>query len=193
MHIRIVAVGKKAEQESSLALDMLEISNPDAILSYDLQPLGGMSYAQASRCYKTTAPSRAHGNTEIYLDADTRVAGDLSPLVQMLEDGWDLVITPSQHQGDECFWHVDDIERETTFSEIGYIPLQLQCGVMAYQINDRIHEFFSIWHDEWLRWKDEDQAAFMRALNEVPLKIWLLGRPWNGGAVVGHNHGRCRD
>ena len=58
--------------------------------------------------------------------------------------------------------------------------------------NERTMAFWDAWHEEWLRFGDEDQAAFLRALNRVPLKIWLLGYPWNGGAIIEHRFGACR-
>ena len=118
----------------------------------------------------------------LYLDADTLVRQAVDVGFEMLADGWDLVMVPSTNQGDDVLWHVRPEEVGATFAELGYQPLQLQCGVMFIARNERTAAFFDAWHDEWMRWCDEDQAAFLRALKRVPLKIWMLGYPWNGGA-----------
>jgi hypothetical protein len=105
-----------------------------------------------------------------------------------------MVITPSPQQDGETLWHVSEAERETTFDEWGTAQvLQLQCGVMWFTLTDRVREFFNLWREEWLRWQGQDQAAFLRALNRFPLKVWLLGRPFDGGAVVGHRWGVLRE
>jgi hypothetical protein len=66
---------------------------------------------------------------------------------------------------------------------------QWQCGVMFVRRNERTERFFKAWHREWGRYGGEDQAAFVRALHRVPLRVWVLGRPWNGGAVIQHRFG----
>jgi len=45
---------------------------------------------------------------------------------------------------------------------------------------------------EWLRFRDQDQAALLRALAIAPVRAWLVGHPWNGGALVDHRFGACR-
>ena len=89
-------------------------------------------------------------------------------------------------------WHLQDSEAETTLKDLGYLPLALQCGVMFISRNERTLAFWRTWHEEWMRFMDEDQGAFLRALKRVPLKIWLLGRPFNGGVVIDHRFGMAR-
>ncbi len=129
----------------------------------------------------------------VYIDADTRIYADISAGFDILDDGFDVVMTASAAQGDELFWHVEDAETATTLMEVqNPEPLQLQCGMMFVQRNRRTEELFAIWREEWRRWGDQDQAAFVRALYKCPVKLWLLGRPWNGGAVIGHRWGAIR-
>ncbi len=130
----------------------------------------------------------------LYLDADTRVCGSVMGLFDMLADGWEMVIAPSMYQGSDCLWHVDDAEREATFALYACEPLlQLQAGVMAFRKGERVSEFFEAWRREWLHFNNQDQAALLRALYHVPLRVWLLGRPWNGGTVVEHLFGRAKE
>lgn len=109
-----------------------------------------------------------------------------------MQDGHDMAMAISSNQGGECLWHVDKRERDKTLLELGREPLQLQAGVMFFRKTKRTNKLFATWKSEWLRWKGQDQAALLRALQQVPVKLHLLGRPWNGGAVVAHLFGRAR-
>lgn len=130
----------------------------------------------------------------LYLDADTRVRGDLSAGFEVLADGWDVALTFSQHQvGNEFLWHVGDEERQTTLDELGNpFPLQFGAGVMFVARNDATARLFAAWREEWERWHDQDQAALLRALCREPVRAWTLGRDWNGGSRVKHYFGRAR-
>lgn len=134
----------------------------------------------------------------LYLDADTRVKGDLSAGFDLLADGWDMAITastnqPSRHgpDGGQLLWHACNEERAATFMEVGEV-VQLQAGAFFFARNARVMDFFAVWRNEWQRWHFNDQAALLRALWRVPLKIWLLGRDYNGGALVEHRFGAAR-
>jgi hypothetical protein len=130
----------------------------------------------------------------LYIDADTLVRGDLSAGFDILSDGWDAAIVPSQQQGPELLWHVTVEERQATLNELEYEPLQLQGGMMFYQNNEAMSRFFSAWRFEWLRWRGADQGALLRALAQCPLRLWLLGYPWNSGVgtIVSHHFGRAK-
>lgn len=128
-----------------------------------------------------------------YLDADTRVYGNLQVGFDILNAEWDMVIVPSTQQDDGLLHHVSEAEREATFSELGTSDvLQLQGGVFWFRRNERTMALFDAWREEWLRWKGQDQGALLRALNRAPVRLWLLGRPFNGGTVVGHRFGMAR-
>jgi len=104
------------------------------------------------------------------------------------------VIAPSANQGHNLFAHIDNEEREYTWAQIANpFPLQLQAGVMWFNKSDRVLELFDAWRDEWNKFKRQDQAALIRALQQHPLRIWILGLDWNSrrGAIVDHNFGRA--
>ena len=128
----------------------------------------------------------------LYLDADTRVRDGLSAGFGMLDDGWELVITASENQGEDWLWHVSEAEREETRALFGADVLQLQGGMFFLARNERTQALMEAWQEEWGLYRDQDQGALLRALRRVPVKVWLLGRPWNGGAVVEHRFGMCR-
>lgn len=129
-----------------------------------------------------------------YLDADTVVRSDIGAAFQVLEGGWDVVIVPSTQQGENLLWHLSHEEREQTMIELGYDPLQLQGGAFWFANNERVALFFARWREEWLRWKEADQGALLRAMRVGNLKVWLFGHPWNSsnGTVVQHRFGEAR-
>ena len=126
----------------------------------------------------------------LYIDADTRVRQPLWAGFQILADGWDMALTVSDHQGDSWLWHVGEAEREATMQSTGTKALQLQAGLMFFRKTAAVHRLFAQWRAEWRG--DQDQAALLRALYQEPAKVWLLGKAWNGGAIVNHRFGACR-
>ncbi len=187
----VIAFGKVAQAEA-LKCNNAWFEYHTKPLSIFEQPAPGMISAQASRWAKVNLDNISPYERTLYLDADTRTQADLSAGFDMLEDGFDLVITPSSNQGEDCLWHVQEPERQQTIDELGYLPLQLQAGVFFFRKSTAVLTFFEAWREEWERYRDQDQAAFLRALKRCPLKMWLLGRPWNGGSLIDHRFGACR-
>ena len=112
---------------------------------------------------------------------------------EMLADGWELVLAHSVHQGSKRLWHIGAEDREATYQACGCDDvLQLQAGVMFFAKTQGIHELFDLWAREWRRFEDQDQGALLRALYQVPVRVWVLGRPWNGGALIAHHFGRAK-
>lgn len=126
----------------------------------------------------------------LYLDADTRIKASITAGFDLLADGWDMAIAPSTCQDHDALWHLSGEERALTLSEI-VEPLQLQAGVMFIN-RRRCAALFAAWRDEWQRFGDQDQGALLRALKREPVRVYLLGRDWNGGAVIEHLFGRAR-
>jgi len=131
----------------------------------------------------------------LYLDADTRIHGDPTPGFAIVEDGWDMALALSGFQGNRAFEHVQARERTETFDAIGAPLVQYQCGVLFVARSDTTRAFFGAWRDEWGSYATADQAAFVRALERVPLRLWLLGNDWNGvdGEIVEHRFGEARE
>lgn len=126
----------------------------------------------------------------LYLDADTEVLADLSAVFGILADGWELVIAPSGRQGRDSLGHLPGYDLAHTLAALDYSPLNLQAGVFAFRRGRAITKLFAAWRDEWLRFEEYDQGALLRALETVPVRVWLLGRCWNGGDLVAHHFGR---
>lgn len=195
-----VAIGRKAEnayrsalerleQHTDLAADLMDLDRSQGIADNPK----GMNAIQMSRWAKTNLDQWTPFDHTLYMDADTHVLdADVAVGFQMLDDGFDMVITPSEKQDKDWLWHCSEEDRTVTLDEVGP-SVQLQGGVFWFRKTDRVASFFNKWREEWLRFKDQDQGALLRALNAVPLRVWLLGYPWNGGVIVAHNYGTARD
>jgi len=130
-------------------------------------------------------------NYTLFLDADTRIRGKLDIGFKLLNAGWELIMIPSISQDDKALGHLNEIDRLTTQLEVPD-TLQLNTGVMWFRKTEPIKRLFAAWREEWKRFKDKDQGALLRALSKNPVTLYLLGRPYNGGAIVQHRIGACR-
>ena len=186
-----VTYGENAKQEARRSIAALKERNDLPVTVIDRQ-YENMTNEQASRWGKLNLNNLSKYSMTLYLDADTRVYGKLDAGFEALEAGWDMALCPSKQQGEELLWHVGWSEKEHTIGTLNYLPLQLQAGVMYVRKNARTDALFEAWRDEWQLWRDQDQAALLRALKRAPVNIWLLGHPFNGGAVIGHLFGRAK-
>jgi hypothetical protein len=181
-----VAIGAKSQAEVKLSIESLKRHNdlPVTVIDSFNNPGKGARWA------KLHIDQLVDYDRVLYLDADTRINGDVTSGFNLL-DNWDMAIAPSINQDGRVFAHIRPGERLQTIKELYHIPLQLQAGVMFF---DRLRcaKLFECWREEWLRWKDQDQAALLRAMAKCPARVWLLGRAWNGGELVEHLFGKTR-
>lgn len=192
-----VVYGEKARAEAEMSYRALRrFGNlPACVIGENAAQMRHIPLAQrdaGGRWGKLNADLLSPFPYTLYLDADTRARGDIEQGFEILRDGWDMAITLSTQQEGEAMWHVDGDEREETCLEWGCTPAQFQGGVIFFQKNERVHALFAAWRDEWQRWGGADQAALLRALRRVPAKVWLLGRPYNGGSLMAHLFGKAR-
>lgn len=131
----------------------------------------------------------------LYMDADTRVKSSaILTGFKILKAGWDMVMAPSFRQGSDIYGHIDQTERIYTFNRLRYRQaIQFQAGVMWFSKSQKVASLFEAWREEWNVFKTYDQAALARAIDKVPIKIWVLGKDWNSsrGAIVDHLFGRA--
>lgn len=188
----MIAYGKKARQ--------MAYQCQKALLEYHRWPVAvdegqrvdcppGYNDVQRSRYSKTCLLDWSPFDQTLYLDVDTQVNGDIGVGFEMLGDGYDLVITPSTQQGTEALWHIGVEERLMTLFNMPE-PLQLQGGVFWVRRCAATEQLFRLWRYEWLRWEQYDQGALLRALFQSPVRVYLLGRAFNGGALVAHHYGQ---
>jgi len=188
-----IAYGDRAKREAALSIESLKRYNDlpiTVITEYKFDEDQFRTDEQKSRWAKVNLPQLVDYDRVLYLDADTKVNGNITPGFDLL-DNWDLAIAPSKNQGNALFAHIkNEAEKEATLGEIGnWQPLQLQCGVIWFS-RLRCMKLFETWQEEWTRYKGQDQAAFLRALDRCPVHVWLLGRPFNGGSLVAHLFGK---
>lgn len=130
----------------------------------------------------------------LYLDADTRVNGNIEPIFQLLDMGFEFVATPSSKQGYEWLWHIDKKERILTAHDIGYTPFQVQGGVFAFRKTANVRKFFVAWRKAYKKYPNSiyDQAAMAYAFETTPMKAIFLGQAFNGGAIIAHRFGTIK-
>lgn len=178
-----VAYGEAARSEAAMSLRSLRNWQPTTPVSVVSDaPLEGVKHIPFSdprygaRWAKLNLDLLSPYDTTLYLDADTRPRASLAPLFAPLAAGFDLVLAPSTQQADKALWHVEAQEREATFDAFGFTPVQLQAGVLAFRKCEAVSALFAAWRDEWCRSAvpTQDQAALLRALQRVPVKLWLI-------------------
>jgi len=201
--IYYVAYGKPAIQAALQSIESVGYSNPelptcvvtDAPQDFADTPSHIVDYDsdRYGRKAKLRADLLSPFKHTLYLDADTRVNLSVDYIFQCLSDGWDFVVTLSEQQKANWLWHVDEKERETTEAIVGMTPLQFQGGVWAFRKSPAMRSFFSNWRKEYeTALGTPDQAALTRAWHKKPIKTFLLGREWNGGAVIPHYYGNAK-
>ena len=205
--VATIAIGEKSVLENQKCIasirNVLETSDVDQI-TLDIQKIydtlepsyncGALNSMQLSRLAKVNLINLIPDNWQycIYMDSDTRlVSKDILVIYDILSSGYDLCIVPSQSQD---FWHIDKSEIGYTCDKLGYMPLQLQAGVFGFAVNEETRNLFLHWSNNYLLYSNQDQAALVRAVHEIPVKTWLLGFPFNSGngTVVKHLFGNTR-
>lgn len=189
----MVVYGDKAETAAHRATTALGEVCPEIPVHVHRERAVYPDDATESRWAKATLLDWTPFDHTAYMDADTQVYQDIGAGFQMLEDGYELVITPSQNQTvHDWLWHCGAEDKEFTRSALGFQALQLQAGVFFVRKTERTRRLWGTWKAEWMRHENQDQGAFLRALYQNPVKLWLLSREWNGGSVVGHHWGVIR-
>lgn len=125
----------------------------------------------------------------LYLDIDMLIQQPIDTYFTQLDQGYDMAIAMSQQQGDRWCWHITEDEREFTLNEIGMRPIQFQAGAFSFKKSPKIRAFFAEWRRQWTIYQGHDQAALTRALRAKQIRLSVLGRAFNNGAVIKHDFG----
>lgn len=132
-------------------------------------------------------------DSTLYLDADTRVYGDLSLPFALLEQGFEFVGTLSLNQNGRWLKHLTSTERERILLDIGFQSVAIQGGVWGFRKTEAIRNFFRYWREFYLDAAGElEQGALQQAFHKQPLRACIIGADFNGGNVVRHNYGQAR-
>ena len=195
-----VAYGDSARQECAKAIYSLRQHHDWPVTVMAEGPIEGAAHVYAPRLdpgvrlVKLNMDTLSPYESTLYLDADTRVRGDLSAGFGVLADGWEMAIAPSPRQHGDALGNCSERDRDATWETYGTRwLLALQGGVMFWRRCEAMSRLFAAWREEWARFRQMDQAALLRALWQVPVRLWLLGHDWNerNGALLSHLHGRA--
>ena len=132
-----VAFGETARREASASIKCLRglpvcVIGDEPLIGNELSFVPFDEPGPGARRAKLNMDLLTPFEQTLYLDADTRPKGDLSPGFDILGDGWHIVLAHSGRQGYDVIGNVEQRERLTTFDEIGNAePLGLQCGAAA--------------------------------------------------------------
>lgn len=194
-----VAYGDAARREARLSIASLQKHNEGLPVSViGAEPLGRIPWIRydlpvgRNRLAKLNMDSLSPYAQTLYLDADTRVNGSVMAGFEMLEDGWDMAMALSRNQETDWLWHCGEDDRQLTETRLRYRGLQYGAGVMFVAWGERTRALWAAWREEWGVFAGQDQGAFMRALQRVRVRLWVLGGTWNGGALVTHRYGMAR-
>lgn len=195
-----IALGPNAERELVKSQASFQKYNRTASKVFDLTMIdfpANLSTDQQAHWAKVNADQWSPFDLTLMLDADTRVKGDLSWGFKMLYKGWDMLVAPSMPTAasGKVLWNLKEEERRATLQELGvWQHIMLNTGVMYFSKTEAVGKLFELWRSEWLRYKDRDQGAFLRALSKCSVNLWLLGHPYNSleGEVVTHLFGKAR-
>jgi hypothetical protein len=195
-----VAYGWNARHEAVEAIKSLRRHNdlPVAVVSdkplEDEMHIYAPDADQGGRLAKLSLDRLSPFEYTAYLDADTRVHGDLSAGFAVLAGGWDMALAPSKLQGTEALENCGYQDRVLTLGDLGPLRLAWQAGVLFWRRCEAMGRLFAAWREEWGKFKDKDQGALLRALARVPVRVWCLGWDWNSeeGEIVKHRFGRAR-
>jgi len=195
-----VAYGKRARDEFFQSISFLRRYNdyPISLISNRPYPDANVHWIEfpdkdrGGRQAKLNIDLLSPYDHTMYIDADTRPYQSIHKGFKPLDDGWDFVVTISPQQNEGFLWKCSKEEIWRTIDAYSSRRiLSLQGGVFFFRKNPQVHKFFHSWRQEWGKFSDQDQGAMLRAMAAFPLHVWLLGRPWNGGAVIGHLFGRA--
>jgi hypothetical protein len=196
-----VAYGEAARSEAAASIKSLKRHNdfPVCVIGQPVEGADcGISFDEpgpGARWAKLRANLLTPYTETLYLDADTRIRGDLRAGFEMLADGWDVVMAPSGRQGRDKLGHLSQDDRDYTLEALSNPePLNLQAGLMFFSQSKQVSRLFEVWRQEWKHFREQDQGALLRALAQAPVRVWMLGAAWNSaaGELVEHRFGRAK-
>jgi len=195
-----VAYGEAARTEARLSIASMQEHNKGIPVSViGAEPLGRIPWirydlpVERNRWAKLSLDTLSPYAQTLYLDADTRARGSMMAGFELLEDGWDMAMALSRNQETDWLWHCSEDDRQMTEARLRHKGVQYGAGVMFVAWGERTRALWAAWREEWGVFAGQDQGAFMRALQRVRVRLWILGGTWNGGSLVTHRYGMARE
>ncbi len=169
-----VATGEVYAAEACRSADSLRSAHPTAkiVLLTDSPPAGSGAFNEVLRPQgpiehtpidKLLAYEVADDRV-VFLDTDTHVTDDLSPMFEVLER-FDIAVLQDVNRG----WNYQLPRVPLTFSEFN-------TGVIAFRRNARVERFFQDWREEYNRLRKDpgfvsDQPSFRSTLYKSDLRV----------------------
>jgi hypothetical protein len=137
-----------------------------------------------SRHYKTQI-NKFGWETTLFLDADAIPIASLGHIWRELRFA-DLCLSMDLHptvQDLIARSARDRDRRELEYGHMGRLGLFdnpfFSSGVMLFRRTDEIERLFSVWHEEWNLFQNEDQLALARAIHRTGVRVQRLAPRWN--------------
>jgi len=146
-------------------------------------PFRGLGFA--TRYYKTRINQYGF-ETTLFLDADTLPVANVRPIWHELRFA-DICLSRDLHPQvrDLIKRHYSDRKRCRPeyyyMGDLGLMQHRLySSGVMLFRRSLATDRLFEAWHEEWNRFRHEDQLALVRAIARTKPPVHDLTRRWNG-------------
>jgi Glycosyl transferase family 8 len=138
----------------------LDISMSAIGIKYPANPSVGTAYL------KTRLNYLSEFEQTLYLDCDTRVVGDLSPIWDCIGDS--IAVAPAYNPIQKYFNYPHDPEASETSIILSKIDdyTQYNTGVLLFEDTLYVDNIFRLWLKEWRRFKHLDNKAFTRAISQ---------------------------
>src|SRR5208282_3479873 len=138
----------------------------------------------ATRYYKTRINTYGY-DTTLFLDADTLPVSSISKIWRELRFA-EICLPMDYYPKVEDLIAKGRIGRERrqlefrAMSDLGLMRHAFySSGVMLFRRSAATDQFFTIWHEEWNRFRHEDQLALVRAIARTGLRVHTLAPRWN--------------
>jgi len=201
-----VAYGERAQaqvQHSLRSLQRVAPELPVRVVS-DREVFGAKTLIQpdkdaGAREYKTNIYSLSPFAQTLFLDADTELRSSPAAGFRLLSFV-DVVLAQDAHRvfATNNWPHLKPEEVKTTRTELGTDHhMYFNSGVVFFRRSPRVEAFMQAWHEEWQRFREQDQMAMLRALHRCPVRVAPMRDPWNthvssAAAFVYHRHRSAR-
>jgi hypothetical protein len=137
-----------------------------------------------TRYYKTQINTYSY-DTTLFLDADTLPIASISKIWRELRFA-EMCVSMDLFPNIQNLVTTNTKDRERRESEYQYMsalglldhPLY-SSGVMLFRRSAGTDQLFTIWHEEWNRFRHEDQLALVRAIARTGFKVRTLAPRWN--------------
>lgn len=191
------AIGEEYVQQAELSAESLKShSDINVTLFTDVVDISAQCFDQIYTIDSTEYPffdriehfKKMPYDKNIYLDTDTYICGNISPIFDLLERV-DIAAAFNESRdtaAEHMKYKTIDLNAPDTFPEY-------QCGVIGFCDNERVDELFNDWRRRYRPYRDEnliDQPHFREALFNVEVSIGTLPTEYNtllnhGGYLYG--------